>query len=177
MSDKPPSSRPSTGAKPATINETIHVICRLRPLLPMDTAGGSSPRYDDRAGDSGAGTFITPESMQGGDTSYESHVASFSPEGDLVYSKNYGEEMKSFKFSGCVGPEVDQGTLYDDRVKDIVSGVMDGEWVWLVWRWGVRELIMGGHWGLDKATSRGAWREALNLIPPLLSPQATTARF
>ena len=129
MSEKPPNSRPGTGAKAVIINETIRVICRLRPTLPMDAAA-HSPRDDDGAeprGSMGMGTFITPESAQGGDSSYESHVASFSPGGDLVYSKNYGDEMKSFKFSGCVGPEVDQGTLYDERVKDIVSGVMDGE--------------------------------------------------
>ncbi|GMI02204.1 hypothetical protein TrST_g14273 [Triparma strigata] len=115
--------RPGTGGSPkSAINETIRVICRLRPTLPMDAPMVSSPREGV-----GAATFITPESMgTGGASSYESYVSNFTPGGDLTYSKNWGEEVKSFKYSGCVGPDVEQEELYSKQIKDIVSGVMDG---------------------------------------------------
>ena len=90
-----PNSRPSTGSSAsgkAVINETIRVVCRIRPTLESDSDLQTSPRYSS-SGSASASTFITPQSMAQTEA-YESHVSSFSPSGELTYSKNFGDEVR-----------------------------------------------------------------------------------
>ena len=90
----------------------------------MDGDRMNSPRYQSNDEPTSA-TFITPQSLAP-DSSYESNISSFTPSGELTYSKNYGEETKQFKFTSCASPDVDQADIFDSNAKDIVKGVMDG---------------------------------------------------
>jgi len=85
----------------------------------------NSPRYQSNAEEPTVATFITPQSMVP-ESAYEANISSFTPTGELTYSKNYGEESKQFKFSSCAGPKLDQAEVFDSNARDIVEGVMDG---------------------------------------------------
>lgn len=131
-----------------TLKEKIRVVCRLRPTLAMDNHDNPTPQLSPRLApfspddavpepsststspstvrlspDISQSTFLSSETDAG---TVENTIQSFTKDGSLVYSSNFGGDFKTFKYDSCAGPTVSQAALYAANCEDIINGVWNG---------------------------------------------------
>jgi len=110
---------------------TPQVSPRLNPfdsqdelVVPAPDSTRSSPAtIAPGMGETTGTTFLSSNEDVG---SVESTIQSFTPDGKIVYSSNFGGDFKTFKYDAVAGPTVKQNDLYSSNVKPIIDGVWEG---------------------------------------------------
>jgi len=109
-------------------NPTPQLSPRLAPFSPDDavpepSSTSTSPSTVRLSPDISQSTFLSSETDAG---TVENTIQSFTKDGSLVYSSNFGGDFKTFKYDSCAGPTVSQAALYAANCEDIINGVWNG---------------------------------------------------